>query len=55
MKRLIKTGEEQEAYTKARKFYAYLSRAGAVKKIKKVTHRRERREEKIWIKEQTED
>lgn len=52
MKRIIKNGDEQDAYTLARKFYAYLSRAGVVKKIKRRTHKRERREAKRWINEQ---
>ena len=52
MKRIIKNGDEQDAYTIARKFYVYLSRAGAVKKIKRRTHKRERREAKRWINEQ---
>jgi hypothetical protein len=52
MKRIITGWEEQDAYTTARKFLCYLSRSGAVKKIKKRTHRRERREAKHWIKEQ---
>lgn len=56
MKRLIKTGDEQDAYSKwGRKYLTYLGRAGVVKGIKKATHRRERREAKFWIKEQRED
>lgn len=55
MKRIIKNGDEQDAYTLARKFSASLSRAGAVKKIKRRTHKRERREAKGWIQEQSED
>lgn len=55
MKRLIKTGDEQDAYTRWRKMYAYLSRAGAVKKIKRATHKRERRENQRWIEEQLDD
>ena len=54
MKRIIKNGDEQDAYTLARKFSAWLSRAGAVKKVKKRTHKRERREAKRWIDEQME-
>ena len=54
MKRTIKDGDEWDAYSKARKYLAYLQRAGAVKKIKKRTHKRERQEGKQWIKEQDE-
>ena len=55
MKRIIKNGDEQDAYTLARKFYCYLSRAGVVKKIKRRTHKRERREKQRWINEQLND
>lgn len=48
-KRIIKNADEQDAYTKWRKLYIYLSRAGAVKKIKKRTHKRERREGKRYV------
>ena len=54
-KRAIKDGDEQDAYTLARKFYCYLARPGVVKKIKRRTHKRERREAKQWIQEQLED
>ena len=54
-KRFIKDGDEQDAYSKWRKIYIYLSRPGAVKKIKKSTHRRERREAKRWINEQVDE
>lgn len=54
-RRIIKDGDEQDAYTIARKFYCYLARPGVVKKIKRKTHKRERREAKDWIKEQLED
>lgn len=53
--RFIKDGDEQDAYTRWRKIYCYLARPGAVKKIKKRTHRRERREGKEVIKEQMKD
>ena len=53
MKRLIKTASEQDAYTSWRKMLIW--RAGAVKQIKKATHRRERREAKHWIEEQVND
>ena len=52
---IIKNADEQDAYTRWRKWYTYLTRPGAVKKIKKETHRRERREAKQWIKEQLDD
>jgi hypothetical protein len=52
MKRIIKTAEEQDAYTSWRKVCVYLTRAGAVKAIKKRTHKRERREATKWINEQ---
>ena len=47
--RRIVGGDEQDAYTFARKFYCYLARPGVVKKIKKRTHKRERREAKAEI------
>lgn len=55
IKRIIKNGDEQDAYTLARRFYCYLTRPGVVKKIKRRTHKRERREAKYYIKEQLED
>ena len=55
MKRIIKNADEQDAYTLARKFYCYLARPGIVKKIKRRTHKRERREKKRWINEQLND
>lgn len=42
--RPIRVPEEQDAYTGWRKRLAYLQRAGVVKKIKRRTHRRERRD-----------
>lgn len=54
-KRLIKTADEQDAYTRWRKLYIYLGRAGAVKKIKRRTHRRERREGKQEARKQAVD
>lgn len=56
MKRIIVNGTEQEAYSRwGRKYLAYLQRPGVVKKIKKATHRRERREATGWIEEQLDD
>jgi hypothetical protein len=45
----VKGWAEQDAYTSWRKFYCYLQRAGAVKAIKRDTHRRVRREAKTEI------
>ena len=45
----IVTGDEQDAYTGWRKFYCYLQRSGAVKAVKRNTHRRIRREAKTEI------
>ena len=55
MKRIAKTADETDVYSKWRKFFVWTSRAGAVKKVKKATHRRERREAQDWIKEQLDD
>jgi hypothetical protein len=55
VKRVIKHWAEEDAYTGWRRYYCYLQRAGAVKKIKRMTHRRERREARRWIAEQTDD
>lgn len=46
MARRVVNYEEQDAYTGWRKVLCYLQKAGAVRKIKKRTHRRERREGK---------
>lgn len=44
-RRRVVTGDEEDAYDgRVRRIYCYLQRAGAVKKIKKATHRRERHE-----------
>lgn len=53
MKRIIKTGDEQDAYTSFRKYVRW--RPGVIKKIKQSTHKRERREAKHWIDEQKGD
>lgn len=55
MKRIIKTWEEQDVYTKWRKLLIWTSRPGAVKSVKRRTHKRERREAKHWIEEQLTD
>ncbi len=52
LRRAIKTGDEQDAYTAWRKLYIYLSRPGVVKSIKRSTHRRERAEGKQDAEEQ---
>lgn len=54
-RRQIKDWDEQDAYTRWRHLLVYLGRAGAVKKVKRRTHRRERREGKQDIREQLED
>lgn len=43
-RRAIISWDEDDAYTSWRKAYCYLQKAGAVKYIKRKTHRRERRE-----------
>jgi hypothetical protein len=55
MKRIVKTGDEQDVYSRWRHILCSYQRAGAVKKVKKRTHRRERREAKQYIQEQMED
>lgn len=45
--------DEADAYTGWRRVLAYLDRPGAVKKIKRRTHKRERREAKREIREET--
>jgi hypothetical protein len=48
-RRAIVSWDEGDAYTPWRKVYCYLQKAGAVKYIKRKTHRRERREAKREI------
>ena len=43
-RRIMRNGDEYDAYTKWRHVYVYLGRAGVIKKIKRSTHKRERRE-----------
>jgi hypothetical protein len=50
-RRQMKNGDEVDAYGKARHMYVYLQRAGVVKKIKRATHKRERREGKASVNE----
>ena len=51
-KRIIKGWDEEDVYTGWRKYLAWTSRPGAVKKVKRRTHKRERREAQQWIQEQ---
>ncbi|MBK0296512.1 hypothetical protein IAE22_31295 [Bacillus sp. S34] len=50
-RRAIVNGDEHNAYTRWRSMYCYLTRAGVVKKIKRTTHKRERREQRNAIRE----
>jgi hypothetical protein len=52
MARQIKGWDEEDAYTPWRKLYCYLQRPGAVKQIKRRTHKRERREAKAAIRKE---
>lgn len=54
-KRRIITWDEQDVYTAWRKLYCWTQRPGAVKKVKRLTHRRERREGKQEIRDQQKD
>lgn len=54
-KRIAKTGDEVDAYSKWRHIYIYLSRPGVVKAIKRRTHKRERQEGKYEILDQMRD
>ena len=51
-RRIAKTADEKDAYTPWRKLLCSFQRAGAVKKVKKSTHRRERREIRDLIREE---
>lgn len=48
-RRQIVSWDEDDAYTSWRHVYCYLQKAGAVKYIKRKTHRRERREARLAI------
>ena len=48
-RRAIVSWDEDDAYTSWRHVYCYLQKAGAVKYIKRKTHRRERREARLAI------
>ena len=52
MARRIVTNEEQDVYTAWRRLYCWTQRAGATKKVKRRTHRRERRDGKAEIQQQ---
>jgi hypothetical protein len=54
-RRRVVTADEHDVYTGWRKLLIWTSRPGATKKVKKRTHRRERREGKQEIREQLED
>lgn len=47
--RQIKNSEEQDVYTGWRKVLIWASRPGAIKKVKRRTHKRERREAKAEL------
>ena len=55
MKRIMKSGEEYDVYTKWRKVLIWTKRPGAIKRVKRRTHKRERRESKRWINEYLSD
>lgn len=55
MTRRIVNGEEQDVYTGWRKYLAWTSRPGAVKKVKRRTHKRERREARATISQEVQD
>lgn len=54
-KRIIKTADEQDAYTGWRKVLIYMGRPGVVKSIKRRTHKRERKEGKQEIRDQLQE
>lgn len=49
--RAIKGGDEQDVYTGWRKVYVWTKRAGATRKVKRRTHKRERREGKAGLRD----
>jgi hypothetical protein len=55
VRRRIVSGEEQDAYTRWRKLLCWTARPGMVKRVKRRTHRRERREGQAEIRAQRED
>ena len=54
-KRPIKGSGEQDAYTSWRRYYCYLTQAGAIRKIKRTTHKRERAETRREIRDRSDD
>ena len=54
-RRRIVTAEEQDVYTDWRRVLCWVTRAGAVKAVKRRTHRRERREARAEIRAALED
>lgn len=54
MKRQIKHGDEQDAFTSWRHLYIYLSRPGVTSAIKRRARRRERHEAKLEIRKSDE-
>lgn len=52
MKRRAVDGDEQDVYSAWRKLLCWTQRPGATKKVKRRTHRRERREARAEIQEQ---
>lgn len=54
-RRRIVTADEQDVYTDWRRHLCSYQRAGKVRKVKVVTHRRERREAKADIRAQLAD
>lgn len=55
MKRRILSMDEQDVHSRWRKLYCWTQRAGATKKVKQLTNRRERREGKRETREQQRD
>lgn len=53
MRRRIVTADEQDVHTKWRHILVCYQRAGAARKVKTATNRRERREARAEVREQT--
>jgi len=51
-RRRMVNAEEVDAYTGWKKYYCYLTQSGVVAKIKRATHKRERREGQREIRDQ---
>ena len=54
MPRAVKSGDEQDVLTRARRFYCWTRKAGACKRVKRRANRRERREGKQATRETAE-